>query len=769
MVTRGSLSHIYEPDRPGTGVAADGILATDADGNAVTVPAAAIPDDFDIRTLEEPTVNGQTLTLRYTDNDGTARTRTVELPTSAVTDAHIAEIVAEHQAQGISYLTVDVAFVARGSDIDGGGNNNSRDDDFTVSGHEFTARRYYYAADDSKFELTLNSFTDAQLNLLKNDGAFITLQKTGEALQRYSFVHPRTVFPAQSGLRKIEWNAVAPLTVGTYTVRFEAPGVEVPEATAAGQYIVSTAVGTDERRPFNADVNALINTHPSNSLRTLFNGSTPGINVTALNADSSIQKFNLTDGLNLNTEPHGLVEVVISPVPTFVASDIAFEEDVTDNTVTLDTVARAPIYNGSTNLGAVIITADLNKGATLVGSLVVRMDRDDTGATALNIQYKHHAGHSLTDTGSIAATLEVYVQGSGAPRQGAGRRYTFNQDALPSADNFVDNDWVLMWKANSLQGLYVKESSGSNHAADTGLQGLTLAPTTDLISNLSGAIEHVYFTRLANIGGDTNLPRGGTWADAPATLDTVDLGYRSATLDSGYIRLSYNAARTYAGSITISADFNGVTEVVTLDRVSSTEWYAEGFTHAQVAAFRRNTWTFAEPGATGYVVTHTLVKVLEGEDNITNGSTPAIETLVDYTWTSSPQAYTQRQFLEIPAEGAFSRTLTAADDNRLLVIQIRYSGRSGGTTPDSGPVYSTPVEWPVSFWRAARAKADDAAAALPNYSNVIYDGQTFAVWDNDSAAEESWSRGIMAKGTNGRPGFIINRTGTLLGVRAYLK
>ena len=88
----------------------------------------------------------------------------------------------------------------------------------------------------------------------------------------------------------------------------------------------------------------------------------------------------------------------------------------------------------------------------------------------------------------------------------------------------------------------------------------------------------------------------------------------------------------------------------------------------------------------------------------------------------------------------FTRPLTAADDEKLLTAEIRYSG--SGATPDNQPVWSMPVTWLVKDWRALASSANDTASATSNYADVS--GQTFAVFDNQRqrcGRLESWYNG----------------------------
>lgn len=349
--------------------------------------------------------------------------------------------------------------------------------------------------------------------------------------------------------------------------------------------------------------------HPTANVRLLFDGSTPGVSVTSLSRDSAIHKFNLAEPLNVDTEPHGVLIALLTPTANFVDTDIAFAETEYNDETTIAAVARAPPYNGSTQLGDVLISADLNKGPTLAGSAVIRLDRDASGQVAGNAQYIHHEGHALADSGSISFHLEIYLVGSEGARGETGGRW-FDFETLPDdASAFTDGDLILV-RTGSGQGAYYKSSTETTNKADTGLAGESLNPRTDLISNTDGSREHVYFGRQAR----TNLPAGGTWSGAPAAMTTLDFNYRANTLDLGVFQITYSSARSYSGAIVITCG-GPIHYAIRLTRRTATLWEGSGLNAQQVAACRQYEWTFSEPGVTGYTVTHRLVRVLAGADS----------------------------------------------------------------------------------------------------------------------------------------------------------
>ena len=147
------------------------------------------------------------------------------------------------------------------------------------------------------------------------------------------------------------------------------------------------------------------------------------------------------------------------------------------------------------------------------------------------------------------------------------------------------------------------------------MAGLTLNPSSDLVSTDDGAYDVDRFNRVTFTG-----PAGGTiavdttgWDDAPAALSYIYLSYRSSTRDNGSLVIKYSSGRTYNGAIIVTAG-NHVVRINAGAATNPDEWRYDGLDIATVAALRENNWSFAEPGMTGYAVAHTLRQVLAGAD-----------------------------------------------------------------------------------------------------------------------------------------------------------
>ena len=217
-------------------------------------------------------------------------------------------------------------------------------------------------------------------------------------------------------------------------------------------------------------------------------------------------------------------------------------------------------------------------------------------------EYDPLAGHGVTANWNIGSRLEMFVIGSGVPR-GVGGGQWFAYAALPDARDFADGDLILVTGADNA-GAWRKTSTETIRRADTGLAGLTLDPRFDFIARRDGDRDRIYY---APAGMGTNYPPSNQWGSAPNVVQSISLTYGHSDNTNGVLIIRFNGNRTYTGQITITS---GV-YALALRRFDATTWRIDGSDrHRGVYAPALATWTFGEPGATGYETVHSLTRVL---------------------------------------------------------------------------------------------------------------------------------------------------------------
>ena len=124
-----------------------------------------------------------------------------------------------------------------------------------------------------------------------------------------------------------------------------------------------------------------------------------------------------------------------------------------------------------------------------------------------------------------------------------------------------------------------------------------------------------------------------------------------------------------------------------------------------------------------------------------------LETLLDYTPGTADAIANANVFTELPAAAAFSRALTADDDDRMLTIE--YVVGQGADAVTNRYPWSAPLCVNAGDWRAASQTADNAT---PNNIEGWFNGTQLAGRNVDA-----WQRMIVAKGANDRVGFSSQR------------
>ena len=132
-----------------------------------------------------------------------------------------------------------------------------------------------------------------------------------------------------------------------------------------------------------------------------------------------------------------------------------------------------------------------------------------------------------------------------------------------------------------------------------------------------------------------------------------------------------------------------------------------------------------------------------------SGDSLAAEVLLDYNPSAAVQITNANQFQELPAAAAFSRALTSADDDRLMLIEGVISQSSSDA---NGYPWSTPIIIKAGDWRNVSTTAEDAT---PDNVDGWFMPIQVAGWTVDH-----WQRLVIGKGANGRIGLTSQRAGT---------
>ena len=434
--------------------------------------------------------------------------------------------------------------------------------------------------------------------------------------------------------------------------------------------------------------------------RQVINGAITGFQARD-NATSALSRSNLTERLNINSEPHGIVSGALTLTLTNKSNTNTHFHNDTDTitvsfTTTIEAIARSNAYNPPNNIGRILVVTDVVSGSTQLGAVVLRAAHDSSGDVGVDLRYESLPATTSAGTFSVGAHLEMVVLGSGAPR-GLGTGSWFEYDAKPTDSEtsaFADGDLILVKGADN-QGAYLKSSTETHANASTNLGGKTFSLSANAISQRSGNNDLDYFARNAR----GSLPAGGTWTDAPSALAVMELGYNHFTLDDGFILIQYSADQSYNGQITITATVaGGNSSAISLRRVSGSQrdWRIDGLSANEVHNLRNGSWTFAEPDHQSYRITHQLTKVLAGAGN---------EYLLNYSGTTG---VTANAFTTITSpNAAWTRALTADDDNRSLCVQLTLSSHS----QTSRPTWSSPMCVNAGDWRRAAKTANNGAFA----------------------------------------------------------
>lgn len=472
--------------------------------------------------------------------------------------------------------------------------------------------------------------------------------------------------------------------------------------------------------------------------RQVINGTITGFSASD-NRTSALSRSNLTERLNINSEPHGIVSGALTLTLSGKSNtNTHFHNDADTITVsfttTIEAIARSNAFRLANDLGHILLVTDVVSGSSQLGTVVLRAAHDTGGDVGVNLRYEPETSTSSNGTFSVGAHLEMVVLGSGAPR-GLGTGSWFEYDAKPTDSEtsaFADGDLILV-KGATNQGAYLKTSTETHGNASTDLGGKTFSLSANAISQRSGNNDLDYFARNAR----GSLPAGGAWNDAPSALAVMELGYNHFTLDDGFILIQYSANQSYTGQITITATVaGGNSSAISLRKQSGSQrnWRIDGLSANEVHNLRLGSWTFAEPDHQSYNITHQLTKVLAGAGP---------EYLLEYTPSSSGGfvGLTANRFTTLNNQPNWTRALSEDDDHRMLCVQAILSLQS---TIDR-PAWSSPMCVKAGEWRNAASLADSAAIN----ANGIYAFGTTVKADHNSGALNPLTVGIT-KGAGGK-------------------
>ena len=130
-------------------------------------------------------------------------------------------------------------------DRDMGGNTNALNRSFSHGGGNFVARRVYYDTDDDALILTLNNFTDAQLDILRS----LELNIGNTEFHGTAIAPPIDPYDSTDNTREVQWNGITtdPFGVdGQQSWGFTEPVTDanyVPGGGTNGQVLTRTASG----------------------------------------------------------------------------------------------------------------------------------------------------------------------------------------------------------------------------------------------------------------------------------------------------------------------------------------------------------------------------------------------------------------------------------------------------------------------------------------------------------------------------------------------
>ena len=350
----------------------------------------------------------------------------------------------------------------------------------------------------------------------------------------------------------------------------------------------------------------------------LYAGSV-GLFIASLSGDTAQQVFTFQDGVSIGPQSHGVVLAagegqLTNPGSTQIGfnSSSLLKLDK-QGSHSLEAIERSADYlaTGSDN-GLQTIVYDIWDLGRHQGEVVVRLAKARGRFNQGNIDYLPDADATSTASVNFTWAGEVLLIGTAGTRGQDGVGGIYLVDAVPTDSagwgNYVDGDIIIAKPdAQANRGVWVKESTTTHGSASTGLGGLTLDPSTNLVQIAVGRFTHQRYSAAAypNPRGTGNIPAGSAWGSAPSGLSYLDFDYSTNTRADGEVHLKYTSPQTYTGDIEIRAG----SAVVHLNNIDSTTWRVTGLQAPVVEQLRSNDWTFTEVGVTTTTIVHSGVQV----------------------------------------------------------------------------------------------------------------------------------------------------------------
>ena len=352
--------------------------------------------------------------------------------------------------------------------------------------------------------------------------------------------------------------------------------------------------------------------------REIHSGST-GVTTPNLTGNSPLVAYALDQTIDLDTIGDGIIltedhlTIVTGPAAlSFSPTSVVKSIDVR-GMLSFQQVGFASVYNGTTQLGAVILSMPLYIGAVRVGTFFRRISKDAANELAGNVRYDGVSSGSNVQPASISDQTKTFILTTAAallPRGAVGHVYV-DEDTLPPAEGYLDND-IIDIRTGANRGHWVKSSSTSQGAADTGWAGkiLSAAPQGNFqpVDQVAAGttFRHNRWAAAPYLdprGSGAMIPAGGRDPGVPG-LAYYDISYVQPGFTQGQIDIAYNAPdRTYDGNFELRTQ-GSVSHDVLIPDVNARLWRLTGVSPATVSAILNNDFSMSEVDHVDTITTH---------------------------------------------------------------------------------------------------------------------------------------------------------------------